>query len=320
MTEPLDPLLRALGELERDLDRRHPGEWEDALAGRRDPADVAAARAALDPADEHAAFTDMFSKPASEADLEALLDRAAAVLAGPADDMSQGTATALPALSGDMSPGTARPTSADLAREPGADVAASQPRAPGSGVAPAEASAPGPVTVLPLAGRRRAITLAGIVLAVAAAALLWRFTAGVPQAPLTGYTVTVRNQTLQELRGDEPSADLARYRPDSEIDWVLSPEQTTAAAVDLRVLARAPDGRTQLFAPPFTRSAAGALRIRGRLDAALPLAPGRWRLSLLVSPAGQAPRTADDVAPAVSAGHAVEVAPPLELEIVPVDP
>ena len=32
--EPDDPLLRALGEIERDHEQRHPGEWEDVLAGR----------------------------------------------------------------------------------------------------------------------------------------------------------------------------------------------------------------------------------------------------------------------------------------------
>ncbi|MCY1007751.1 hypothetical protein OV079_19780 [Nannocystis pusilla] len=126
-------------------------------------------------------------------------------------------------------------------------------------------------------------------LALAAAIALWRFTVSQPSPALTGYSVTVRNSTLQELRGDEPAAAAGRYRPDTELDWVISPERTVAGAVELRALARAPDGRSELLAPPFTRTPAGALRIRGRLDAVLLLAAGRWRLTLLVAPEGAAP-------------------------------
>lgn len=314
MTEPLDPLLRALGAVERDLDARYPADWERVVAGEADPAAVAAARAGLDPPAEHTVFSDMFSEPASDADIDALVARAAAALAAPAGDSARpgaGPGPAPPARTA----GRAEAASVDQDRARVA-TAASARQEPAAGSDPATNDA----RVIPLASRRRAQTIAGVVLALAAAVTLWRFTAPPSSAALTGYTVTVRNSPLQELRGDEPAGPIARYRPDSELDWVISPERAVPEAVELRVLARAPDGRSELLAPPLSRSPAGALRIRGRLDAALPLAAGRWRLTLLVAPEGAAPGAADEVSAALAAGRAVEVAPPLEIEIVAAGP
>lgn len=305
MNEPLDPLLRALGDVERDHDARYPADWERVVAGDAAAGPVAAARAAVDPPAEHAVFVDMFSRPASDADIDALVERAAAVLAAPADAGKPARAS----LDARPGPTASEPARASLDARPG--PTASEP-------APAPAGTDAPV--ISLADRRRGLALAGVVLALAAAVALWRFNGSQPSPALTGYSVTVRNSTLQELRGDEPAAAVDRYRPDSELDWVISPERTVAGAVELRALARAADGRSELLAPPFTRTPAGALRIRGRLDAVLRLAAGRWRLTLLVAPEGAAPGAPDQVAPAVAAGRAVEVAPPLEIEVVAADP
>ena len=80
MSEEQDPLLRALGEVERDYQIRYPKAWEPAVAGKVPAADVAAERASFDPAEEHAAFVAMFSRPVRDAEVEGLVGRVAAVV------------------------------------------------------------------------------------------------------------------------------------------------------------------------------------------------------------------------------------------------
>lgn len=71
-----DPLLRALGELERDeYERPYPAQWEAVLAGRTSPAEAAAARADEDPPELQAAYAEAFPGPLSAAEIEAMSDR-----------------------------------------------------------------------------------------------------------------------------------------------------------------------------------------------------------------------------------------------------
>ncbi|MBZ5712898.1 hypothetical protein [Nannocystis pusilla] len=274
MTEPLDPLLRALGEVERDYERRHPAAWEAAVAGSADPAAVAAERAAVDPADEHHVFQDMFSRPLSDDQVAAMVERAAAALGRPTEVAPAGAAVAAPS---------------------------------------GPAAAPAVAEVVPLRGRGRALALAGAAAALAAALLLWRSTA--PVGDLGAYDVTVRNAAVQAMRSSDGAAAVDRYRLDSEIDWVLSPERDVSRVVELRVVARAAGGWEELVTPVYTRSPAGALRIRGRLDAVLPLKPGRWQLAFVVSAAGAAPTSASAVPRAVAEREAIVVPERLEVEV-----
>lgn len=80
MSEEQDPLLRALGEVERDYQIRYPKAWEPVVAGKVPAADVAAERASVDPPEEHAAFVAMFSRPVSDAEVEGLVGRVSAVV------------------------------------------------------------------------------------------------------------------------------------------------------------------------------------------------------------------------------------------------
>lgn len=259
MTDARDPLLAALGEIEREHELRHPAAWEAVLAGTADPRAVADERAAVDPVDEHAVFQDMFSRPASEAELAALVERAAGVLG-------------------------AAPTAPPAAR----------------------------VVALP---RRRLVAVVAAALAIAAALVLWRAAAPAPVPVFGSYSVTVRDTPVQALRSRPSDGPVARYRRDSEVDWVLSPEREVDAAVAVQVLARAASGSQELVTPVFTRSPAGALRIRGPLATVLPLAPGRWQLAFVVSAAGQGPEAASQVAQAQAEGRALVLPQRLELEI-----
>lgn len=305
MNEQLDPLLRALGEVERDLERRHPAAWERVVAGEADPEDVAAERSGLDPPDEHAVFKDMFSRPASDAEIDALVGRAAAALAaGPAAQAAGPRLAVVPAA------GEAPVSAAGGATREAAAV----PATSAAGGATREAAAPS--NVVPLAPRRaRWLAAASVVSAAAAAVLMWRLTAGTPAGDLGAYGLTVRDDAVQALRSTDAKAEVSRYRVDSEVDWVLSPEREVARVVELRVVARAAGGWEELVVPVFTRSPAGALRIRGRLADVLPLKPGRWQLAFVVSAAGHAPASAAAVAGAVGDGQAIVLPQRIEVEI-----
>lgn len=74
MSTELDPLLRALGEVERDYDEKYPAVWEDVLAGRA-PAAAAEERAAVDP--EHGQFAAMFAAKIDEEEVQRLVGQAA---------------------------------------------------------------------------------------------------------------------------------------------------------------------------------------------------------------------------------------------------
>lgn len=284
MNDHLDPLLRALGEVERDLERRHPAAWEDVVAGEADAEAVAAERAGLDPPDEHAVFKDMFSRPASDAEIEALVGRAAQALAG---GPAEGVAVA------QGSPAVVAGPAAE--QGPAAEAASN---------------------VVPLAPRRsRLLAAMSVAVAIAAAVVLWRVTMVAPALDLGVYGVTVRDDAVQAMRSTDTKAEVSRYRLDSEIDWVLSPEREVGRVVDLRVVARAAGGWEELVVPVFTRSPAGALRIRGRLADVLPLKPGRWQLAFVISAAGQAPASASAVAGVVADGQALVVPQRLEVEV-----
>lgn len=252
MTEPLDPLLRALGAVERDHERDHPVVWEAVLAGRISPAE-AAAQAGDDPSGVHAELQALFTGPIPEQQIAGLVERALAAR---------------------------------------------------------------PVPVSPLRRWRRPLAVTGVILALAAAIVLMiRLPGERAGGPRVAYELTVRNQTVQVQRSDGAPAPVGLYLPDSNLDWVLSPVQAVGGAVELRVLARADDGREQLVAPEFTRSAGGVLMIRGRLDATLKLGPGRWQLRFLVSGPGTDLRDPSAAADALADGTAVEQSDRLEIEV-----
>lgn len=267
MRDQPDPTLAALGAIEREYERGYPGRWEAVLAGEAAAAEVAAERAGVDPPEEHAVFQDMFSRPADEAAIAALVERAAQVVGE-----GQGGPVAAPA------PSAGRDAGASAARED--------------------------AKVVPL--RRRAPAIVGALLALAAAVALWRWTAPAAFAP-GGYALTLRDAAVSELRSSDAAAEARRYRVDSQIDWVLSPEAQDPAGLELRVLARDPQGGARLVTPVLTRSAAGTLRIRGRLAEVLPLPPGTWRLTFVAGPEGAAPTTPEQAAAAPTIGRALTV-------------
>lgn len=261
MSDEQDPLLRALGEVERDYQIRYPKAWEPVVAGKRPAGDVAAEREGVDPPAEHAAFVAMFSKPVSEDEVAGLVGRVAAVVST---------------------------MQVESAPPPGA-----RPR-------------PKPVVVVPLL--RRKSTLIGVTaigVAIAAAVLLWQTPPELaPRGDRIAYALTVRNETVKTTRSSDAAETVAKYRGDSQIDWVLSPATPQRAAIELRVEAMAADGEVTVLMPATTRSQEGALRLRGTFGELLPLAPGAWTLRLFV---GTKEALARGEGETVGEGMAIEV-------------
>lgn len=275
MSQELDPLLRALAEVERDDQARYPHAWEAAVAGRRPAAEVAAERAAIDLPHEHATFVAMFSRPVEDAEVDGLIERMGAL----ARTRPGGRIPVVPGVTTPLANGGAVAT-------PGARLR----------LAPAVPR-----------WRRRGTLAVAAALAIAAAVVLWRLPAAGPRGERVAYSLTVRNETVKTTRSTEPAAGPDRYRADSQIDWVFSPATPQGEAVELRVEARDADGRAQTLTPPSTRSPEGALRVRGRLGELLPLAPGRWQLRFVV---GTAAALARDEGEVVRERLEIELLPP----------
>lgn len=163
-----------------------------------------------------------------------------------------------------------------------------------------------PAPVVPLRRRPRLWTAFAGTLALAAAILLWVRLDAPPE--LARYSVEVRSTSVNVDRAPAAPAVAHRYRLDSTLDLVVAPERAVSQPVALRVLARDAGGRERLLTPPVARNAEGVFSLRGRLDAVLPLEPGVWRLDLIVTPEGDAPRDA-------AAAAALPVAARLEIEV-----
>lgn len=172
--------------------------------------------------------------------------------------------------------------------------------------------------------RRRWLGLGGVsggILAAAAAVMLW-VRSGDPGAATTTtplvvelpeYGFVARNQTVQSERG-EPDEGIARYRAESEIDWVIAPEGPITAATGVVILVEG-TGAEKVVRPAAERSEEGALRIRGRVDEVLGLAAGRYTLRFLIGPAEGLPGEIAAVDGALARGGVREATPRYEVKI-----
>jgi len=173
-------------------------------------------------------------------------------------------------------------------------------------------AAPAPIDLAAARARRR-LGLGGAALAGAAALMLW-VTSGEPAKPLAlpEYGLVARNLTVLNERGE--TAGVARYRTESEIDWVLAPAEPIAAATGVVILVEGTDFST-LVQPPVERSEEGALRIRGTIGERLGPAAGQYTLRFLIGPAEGLPGDAGAVEGALAAGVVREATPRYGIQI-----
>jgi hypothetical protein len=166
-----------------------------------------------------------------------------------------------------------------------------------------------PGSTEPARSRARRRWFGGLTTLAAAAALLllWvrppgdhagRTTNAVDELP--SYTLTVRNHALMATRAAGDAQEVARYLPDSRVNWVLSPEASFSSPLAVVILAAATapsahESRLLPVAPTLVqRSADGALSLRGRIDELLPLPAGRWSLQLIVGPRAALPTSVEE--------------------------
>lgn len=182
---------------------------------------------------------------------------------------------------------------------------------PGSG---APSSSPASATVIPL-HHRRWIFAAASALATAAVVLLMiaRPDSRAPGVE-AGYAFTPREPGIEEVRSTPAAATLRRYRSSSSIDWVWSPDVAVKPGAVLYGVARGPAGDLRLLAPGATISGTGTFRLRGRVDEALALPPGRWHVRFLVVAEDLRPADPTAALQALEAGEA-SGAGEIELEI-----
>lgn len=163
---------------------------------------------------------------------------------------------------------------------------------------------PSPRNVVPLRTRRGALAGGLLTLAAAAAVVWWVWPAGEPEliAAVPAYTFTELEGGVAEVRSDSKTAtDVAlpelRLRPTSKIEWVLTPAEPIRSSVGVALLARSDAGATR-FTPSLAVEVSedGALRVRGRLDEHVELAPGIWAVTLFIAPPEQLPSDADAAA------------------------
>lgn len=229
---------------------------------------------------------------------------------GLSDDEARALAELLQAKGGADEAALVERVAGVLARGTGSGGHVPEVRQDAAGVGPAAA----PIDLATARARRRWFGLGGGALAAAAALMLW-VTSGEPAATLAlpEYGLVARNQTVQSERG-EPAEGVARYRAESEIDWVLAPEEAIAADVGAVILVEG-TGAARLVRPPVERSEEGALRIRGTIGERLGLAAGRYTLRFLIGPAAGLPRDAGAVEGAIAAGVVREATPRYAIEI-----
>jgi hypothetical protein len=162
---------------------------------------------------------------------------------------------------------------------------------------------PGPSNVVPLRVRRGALvgSLLTFTAAAAAAAVWWSWPGGEQEqiAMVPAYTFTKLGGGVAELRSDRSPATDAELpeqelRPTSTIDWQLTPAQPAQGPIGVALLARSDTGSTQ-FVPRLAAevSEQGAVRLRGRLDEHVALAPGTWMVTLFIAAPEQLPSSAD---------------------------
>lgn len=285
MTEPEidEPMLEALGELERERTASIPDGLEDYVAGRRSRPEVLA------------------DQPKEDRErVEAMLDAL-----GPAD------------------PGAPKAWATRLstqlqqrARE-GSDSEESASETSASDDAPID-----------LAERRRSRRTAWVVAATAvAAAVLAVLTLSpkrqptppsTPGDPATGSTLptfalTVRDTSVQTIRGEPDLTKPARYQPTSQIHWVLSPLRPQDGPLGVRVLATDDQGERRLLTPATPRRLDnGAIELEGRLSQQLELPAGRWTLRFVIGEDASLPA---DLAALDRGGPWVTAEPPYAVHV-----
>lgn len=150
--------------------------------------------------------------------------------------------------------------------------------------------------------RSPVIAIVGVVLAVAAALLLWWGTQRPEPEPeliaaLPEFSISrLAAGPATHRAGDDEIPESIELRPDDRIELTLTPAQPVREPVGLVIVARGAEGGPPILVRPergVQVSPNGAIRIQASLSSLVTLSPGEWTLELLVGPTARLP---DEVA------------------------
>lgn len=270
-----DDLLEDLGALERDYDEAFPHAWEDVIRGTRTPEEVAALRREAGDQPEEIEELARILRPLGEAERDAWVERLVAGAAAPPTD----------------------PPAAEPPPLPDATVASLDAR------------------------RHARITWATATMSLLAAAALvvWLSPRGGPTppdgtSPPPPFGLVVRNDTAHDVRSTPRVGEVARYRSDTTIHWVLRPERSVAPPLVVRVLVQSRDSSERRLVEPHGASVSdrGVIELRGTLESVLALPAGRWSLRFVIGASAPA-----DVEALDRGGPFSVVEPPYLVDVVP---
>ncbi|MEM9453763.1 MAG: hypothetical protein AAGF11_06260 [Myxococcota bacterium] len=169
-----------------------------------------------------------------------------------------------------------------------ASVVTLDPRTPASH---GSANAP-PTSADPSSPGRRAVRWLAPLAAAAMLLVWWRVRPNDAPSldPLPDYALTLRHGGLTTTRSSASSDRLPTFHPKSPVDWVLTPSWSVTDSLAMAIQATSPT-QTTVFVDrvDVQISADGAIRLRGRLDQFITLAPGPWTLTLFIASPDQLP-------------------------------
>jgi len=304
-----DDLLHRLGAIERENDAAYPREWEQVVAGTMSAEEAKLQRAQDSTADTEA-YKELFS-PLGPAATEALVDRLQAALAEATTDPRSDANTA---------------KSIDNSTESAASAPSTKPE-----LDDLERGSPRPISLVEVRTSKRRMWLAAASTLVAAAAVfaLWlrpvdNGQPGATSDTFAPYSLVIRNKTIRGDRSGDDSSDKpetapSRYRADSMVHWVLSPDEARSpiASKALKLRAWAIDGTEERSITPtrgLTISESGVVVLRGSLSQLFDLPPGRWTIHLAIT-TGELPTTLDAARQAAARSDAQFLAP-LTIEVI----
>ncbi len=310
-----DDLLGQLGALEREDEASRPRAWEDVIAGTRTADEARALSEGIADADLDR-YAALF-RPMDDGETEALVDTLQAALA-----RRDGDATADP---GDLLEAS---TSGEDALDLPPPISLAQRRPPEEASPRDEdVSAGHPAAPLPLADARRSrrawLTAAAGLVAFAAAFTLWLRPVDPPgpggaNTELSPFSLIVRNETVRFDRSaaDDPTGARPRYRRDSTVHWLLSPDDALTQADSGALRVRAWASAEGSDAPPrslplgdaLTISESGVVELRGDFGELFDLPPGLWTIQLAVA-VGELPEGLADARRAARDARALFLAP-----------
>jgi len=151
-------------------------------------------------------------------------------------------------------------------------------------------------------GSKTALVI-GVVLAIAAALVLWRGAATTPTPPEAPLVAALPSYAITQLRAGEAKHRAApegvvlevSSTPHAHFTLVLTPARPVLEPVAVALVARTSGGETRVTRPVegVQVSANGALQLDGPLDEFIALTPGVWTLELLVGPPETLPEDAE---------------------------